>query len=189
MTSESDFASDSAGDPAGASAAVLSSRTIYTGRIISVHLDRVKLPHGATVNMELVRHPGSVVMIPMPGPGEVILVRQYRYAVGRALWELPAGSLDPGEDPLTGAARECHEEIGLVPGRIEQVGFFYPTPGFCTESMTFLRCLDLAKPSVAAHQDEDESVEPRTFTLDQVRAMVRSGEIVDMKTALGVTLV
>lgn len=171
------------------SATVLSSQTIYTGRIISLHLDRVTLPHGATVNMELVRHPGSVVMIPMPSPTEVILVRQYRYAVGRALWEFPAGSLDPGESPVVGAARECHEEIGLIPGRIEQVGFFYPTPGFCTESMTFMRCLDLVKPEVAAEQDEDESVEPRTFTLDEVRAMIRSGEIVDMKTALGVTLV
>jgi ADP-ribose pyrophosphatase len=170
-------------------ATVLSSQTIYTGRIISLHLDRVVLPHGATVNMELVRHPGSVVMIPMPGPNQVILVRQYRYAVGRWLWEFPAGSLDPGEDPEAGARRECHEEIGLVPGRVERVGFFYPTPGFCTESMTFFRCVDLTKPSVAAHQDEDESLEPRTFTLDDVRAMVRSGEIADMKTAVGVTLV
>ena len=170
-------------------ATVLSSQTIYTGRIISIQIDRVQLPHGATVNMELVKHPGSVVMIPMPSPGEVILVRQYRYAVGRSLWEFPAGSLDPGEDPVEGARRECHEEIGLVPARIEQVGFFYPTPGFCTESMTFFRCAELTKPATPAHQDEDESVEPRTFTLDQVRGMIRSGEIVDMKTALGLTLI
>jgi ADP-ribose pyrophosphatase len=170
-------------------ATVLSSQTLYTGRIFSLSLDRVQLPHGPTVNMELVRHPGSVVMIPMPSPNEVILVRQYRYAAGRSLWEFPAGSLDPNEDPAAAARRECHEEIGLVPGRIERVGFFYPTPGFCTESMTFFRCLDLAKPTTEAHQDEDESVEPRTFTLDQVRAMIRSGEIADMKTAVGVTLV
>lgn len=172
-----------------ASATLLSSRTIYTGRIITIEVDRVKLPHGPEVNMELVRHPGSVVMIPMPSPREVILVRQYRYAVGGYLWELPAGSLAVGEDPLEGARRECHEEIGLVPGRLDQVGLFYPTPGFCTEKMTFFRCLDLAKPTFDAHQDEDESLEPRTFTLDDVRGMVRSGEIVDMKTAVGVTLV
>jgi ADP-ribose pyrophosphatase len=171
------------------SATVLSSQTIYTGRIISIQVDRVQLPHGATVNMELVKHPGSVVMIPMPSANEVILVRQYRYAVGRWLWEFPAGSLDPGEDPVEGARRECHEEIGLVPGRIERVGFFYPTPGFCTESMTIFRCADLTRPAAAAHQDEDESVEPRTFTLDQVREMIRAGEIVDMKTAVGLTLV
>jgi ADP-ribose pyrophosphatase len=171
------------------SATVLSSRTIYTGRIISLQVDRVQLPHGATVNMELVTHPGSVVMIPMPSPNEVILVRQYRYAVGRWLWEFPAGSLDPGEDPMEGARRECHEEIGLVPGRLEQVGLFYPTPGFCTEWMAFFRCLDLAKPTTEAHQDEDESVEPKTFTLDEVRRMIKAGEIIDMKTALGITLI
>jgi ADP-ribose pyrophosphatase len=170
-------------------ATVLSSQTIYTGRIISLQLDRVKLPHGAEVNMELVRHPGSVVMIPMPTPREVILVRQYRYAVGRSLWELPAGSLGVGEDPLEGARRECHEEIGLVPARLEQVGIFYPTPGFCTERMIFFRCLDLAKPTFDAHQDEDEFLEPRTFTIDDVRAMVKSGEIQDMKTATGINLI
>jgi ADP-ribose pyrophosphatase len=177
--------------PAGqhdAGATVLSTRTIYTGRIITVDVDRVKLPHGPESNMEVVRHPGSVVMIPMPSPGEVILVRQYRYAVGRYLWELPAGSLAVGEDPLDGARRECHEEIGLLPSRLEQVGVFYPTPGYCTEKMTFFRCLDLAKPTFDAHQDEDESLEPRTFSLEELRAMVRSGEILDMKTALGITL-
>jgi ADP-ribose pyrophosphatase len=177
--------------PAGlpdAAATVLSSRTIFTGRIITVEVDRVRLPHGPEVNMELVRHPGSVVMIPMPRPGEVILVRQYRYAVGGYLWELPAGSLAVGEDPLDGARRECHEEIGLLPGRLEQVGDFYPTPGYCTEKMTFFRCLDLAKPGFDAHQDEDESLEPQTFSVEEVRAMVRSGEIVDMKTAVGITL-
>jgi ADP-ribose pyrophosphatase len=181
------MASDSDSSPSSAS--IISSRTIYSGRIISVQVDRVKLPHGPEVDMELVRHPGSVVMIPMPSAREVILVRQYRYAVGRYLWELPAGSLGIGEDPLEGARRECHEEIGLVPGRLEPVGLFYPTPGFCTEQMHFFRCLDLAKPTFTAHQDEDESLEPRTFTLDDVRAMVRSGEIQDMKTAVGVTLV
>jgi ADP-ribose pyrophosphatase len=170
------------------SATILSSETIYTGRIIALQIDRVRLPHGATVNMEIVRHPGSVVMIPMPSPREVILVRQYRHTVGRWLWELPAGSLEPGEDPLEGARRECHEEIGLVPGRLEPVGSFYPTPGFCTEKMMFFRCLDLAKPTFEAHQDEDESLEPRTFTLDEVRAMIRSGEIEDMKTVVGVSL-
>ncbi len=171
-----------------ASAKVLASRTIYTGRIISVQVDRVKLPHGREVDMELVRHPGSVVMLPMPSPNEVVLVRQYRYAVGRYLWELPAGSLEPGEDPLEGARRECHEEIGLVPARLEQIGTFYPTPGFCTEKMTIFRCLDLAKPTHEAPQDEDESLEPRTFTLDAVRAMIRAGEIEDMKTVVGITL-
>jgi ADP-ribose pyrophosphatase len=86
-------------------ATTISSRTIYQGRIFEVALDRVRLPHGVEHDMEIVRHPGSVVMLPVPEPGRLILVRQFRYAVGRELWELPAGSRKPGEDPRTSPHR------------------------------------------------------------------------------------
>lgn len=171
-----------------ADATVLSTRTVYTGRIFSVTVDRVRLPHGVEHDMELVRHRGSVVLLPIPRPGELILVKQYRYAVGRDLWELPAGSLNEGEDALDAARRECHEEIGLVPRQIELVSTLWPTPGFCTEKMLFYRCTDLARPAEAAQQDEDEFLEPRTFTVDEVRAMIRSGDVADMKTVVGLTL-
>jgi ADP-ribose pyrophosphatase len=167
---------------------ILSTRTIYEGRIFRVTLDRVRLPHGVEHDMELVRHPGSVVLMPVPRPGELILVRQYRYAVGRELWELPAGSLKEGEDPVGAAIRECHEEVGLVPGRVELVSTLWPTPGFCTERMLFYRCTDLVTPEEPAAQDEDEFVEPKTFTVDEVRALVRSGEVADMKTVVGLGL-
>jgi ADP-ribose pyrophosphatase len=170
-------------------ARVLHTRHIYSGRIIQLDVERVKLPHGPEVDMELVKHPGSVVLLPMPRPDALMLVRQYRHAVGRFLWEVPAGSLAPGEDPVEGARRECHEEIGLIPGRLELVASLYPTPGFCTEKMNFFRCTELTTPSTVAHQDEDEDLEPRTFTFDEIRAMLRSGEIVDMNTAVGLTLV
>jgi ADP-ribose pyrophosphatase len=170
------------------SATILSTRTVYTGRIFSITVDRVRLPHGVEHDMELVRHPGSVVLLPVPRPGEVILVRQYRYAVGRELWELPAGSLKDGEDPAEAARRECHEEVGLVPQQLELVSTLWPTPGFCTERMFFYRCTDLVKPAAAAHQDEDEHVEPHTFSLDEVRQMVHTGEVADMKTVVGLTL-
>lgn len=169
-------------------ATVLSTRTVYEGRIFRVTVDRVRLPHGVEHEMELVRHPGSVVMLPVPRPGAIILVRQFRYAVGRELWELPAGSLKAEEDPVEAARRECHEEIGLVPQRVELVTTLWPTPGFCTERMLFYRCTDLVHPAEAAQQDEDEHVVPRTFTVDEVRALVRSGEIADMKTVVGLTL-
>jgi ADP-ribose pyrophosphatase len=169
-------------------ATVLSTRTVYEGRIFTVTLDRVRLPHGVEHDMELVRHRGSVVLLPVPRPGELILVKQYRYAVGRDLWELPAGSLKDGEDPLDAARRECHEEVGLVPQQLELVSTLWPTPGFCTEKMLFYRCTDLVKPAEAAHQDEDEFVEPRTFTFADVREMIRTGEVADMKTVVGLTL-
>ena len=150
----------------------------------------MKLPTGHTVDMEIVRHPGSVVLIPIPEPGSIILIRQYRYTIDRWIWELPAGSLKPGEDPDQAAARECEEEIGLVPGRITRLGGYYPTPGFCDEEMIYYRCEDLRPPppDSSARKDDDEEIEPRTFTLEQARALVASGEIVDLKTLAGLTL-
>ena len=98
-------------------------REVYRGRVFSLSVDRVTLPSGHTSAMDVVRHPGSVVLLPMPAPDQLILIRQYRYAVDRFIWELPAGSLNAGEDPSAiGAARECEEEIGLVPGRLELLG-------------------------------------------------------------------
>lgn len=170
---------------------VESSRTIYQGRVFSLTIDRVTLPSGHTVDMDIVRHPGSVVLLPMPAPDRIILIRQFRYALNRWIWEVPAGSLKPGEDPTLAAARECEEEIGLVPKTLERLRAFYPTPGFCDEEMVFYRCSDLRPPAPdsTAQQDDDEDLEPRTFTLTDARALIDSGEIVDMKTVVGLTLI
>jgi len=170
---------------------VLTHEEIYRGRIFTVVRDRVRLPNGYEASLEVVRHPGSVVLIPMPDPARVILVRQYRYAVDKWVWELAAGSLKPGEDPALGAARECEEETGLAPARVELVGGFYPTPGYCDELMHFFRLTELTAPDPehAAQPDADEDLRTETFTLDAVRAMIRSGEIVDLKTVAGLTLV
>ena len=163
---------------------------IRAGRIFRIEVDTVTLPTGHTVEMEVIRHPGSVVLLPVPAPGHVILIRQYRYTIDRYIWELPAGSLKPGEDPDVAAVRECEEEIGLVPRHVERLKAFYPTPGFCDELMIFYRCGELAPPAPdsTARKDEDEDIEPRTFTLDEARRLVSSGEIVDLKTVAGLTL-
>ena len=168
----------------------LEHRIAHAGRIFRVEVDRVRLPAGHVVDMEIVRHPGSVVMLPMPAVGQIILIRQYRYAINRWIWELPAGSLEPGEDPARAAARECEEEIGLLPGRVERIATLYPTPGFCDETMVYYRCLDLRPPAPdsTARPDEDEDIEPRTFSVDEARALAASGELVDLKTAYGLTL-
>lgn len=172
--------------------AELISRTIvHTGRILRLEVDRVKLPTGHTVNMEIVRHPGSVVLLPVPEPGKIILIRQYRYTIDRWIWELPAGSLKPGEDPDEAAARECEEELGLAPAKVTRLGGYYPTPGFCDEEMIYYRCEDLRPPAPdsTARKDDDEDIEPRTLTMAEARALVASGEIVDLKTLAGLTLV
>lgn len=166
-------------------------RVIYEGRVFTLEVDRVRMPSGHLVNMEIVRHPGSVVMLPMPSPDRIILVRQYRYTIDRWIWELPAGSLKPGEDPVKAAARECEEEIGLVPRSVRRMRSFYPTPGFCDEEMIFFRCTDLHDPSPdsTATRDADEDLEPKTFSIEDARRLVAEGEIVDLKTVVGLTLI
>lgn len=171
---------------------VQATRTIYQGRVFDVAVDTVLLPQGRAVDMEVVRHPGSVVLLPMPARDRILLVRQYRYVVDRWLWELPAGTLEPGETPARGAARECHEEIGRIPGRVEPLGTFYPSPGFCDEAMTFFRLSDLREPlptDAAAAHDEDELLQIGEFSVTEAREMVHSGMIIDMKTAFGLVLI
>jgi ADP-ribose pyrophosphatase len=172
-------------------AELLARTTVHKGRIFQVEIDVVKLPTGHTVDMDIVRHPGSVVLLPIPQPGSIVLIRQYRYTIDRWIWELPAGSLKPGEDPDQAAARECEEEIGLAPGRVTRLRGYYPTPGFCDEQMIFYRCEDLRPPAPdsTARKDDDEEIEPRTFTLDEARALVASGDIVDLKTLAGLSLI
>lgn len=170
-------------------AELITSEPKYTGRVFSVVEDTVRLPHGPEVVLEIVHHAPSVVLLPMPTAGSVILVRQYRHAVREWMWELPAGSVDPGETADEAAVRECHEEVGLVPDHCEHLGAFYPTPGYCTELMNFYRLSDLQAPSTTAPVDEDEDLEPRAFTLAEVETLIASGEITDMKTVVGIALV
>lgn len=166
----------------------LRSRLAYTGRVFHVDRDDVRLSNGRTAVLDIVRHRGSVVLIAQPAPDRVILIRQYRYAIRRWIWELPAGSLESRERPIAAARRECEEEIGLTPRRIRRLTSLFPTPGFCDEKMIFYLCEDLVAPARPVARDEDEQIEPRTFTLAQARMLVAQGRIIDMKTVLGLVL-
>jgi ADP-ribose diphosphatase len=170
------------------SAETLSSEQVFKGKVFSVDRDRVRLPHGRETTQDVVRHSTSVVIAPVPEPGRIILIRQYRYPINAWLWELPAGSVDEGETPEQAAARECHEEIGLLPSTIVRLSALYPTPGYCDEEMIFFRVSSLEEPPEAAAVDEDEDIEAREFELREAREMVRRGEIVDMKTIVGLGL-
>jgi ADP-ribose pyrophosphatase len=167
----------------------LSHARVYDGRVFDVDRDKVRMPNGREVTVDVVRHPKSVVLIPVPEPGRVILIKQYRYAVNAFLWELPAGSVDEGESPEQAAKRECHEEIGQVPGTIVRLGSMYPTPGYCDEEMVFFRLSSLEEPPEAAAMDEDEDIEAQTFELPEARDMVRRGVITDMKTVAGLAMI
>lgn len=173
-------------------ASILQHESLYEGRVLRLERDRIRLPGGHETTMEVVRHSGSVVLLPMPDEEHVILVRQYRYAVDKWLWELVAGTLEPGEDAAAGARRECEEETGLIGRDVQFLGCFYATPGYCDETMRFYKVTGLARPGPgqqAASPDEDEDLETRVFTLAEARAMIRRGEIEDLKTVVGLTLI
>lgn len=167
-------------------------RKAFQGRVFSVHVESITLPRGHRLEAEIVRHPGSVVLVPVTDGQEIVLVRQYRHAIARWVWELPAGSLKPGEEPAAAALRECQEEIGLIPGSLHSLGSFFPTPGYCDEEMHFFRATDLRRPGAGdadAHQDEDEDIEARPFSAEAIQGMVASGEVVDMKTVAALALI
>jgi ADP-ribose pyrophosphatase len=161
---------------------------VFEGKVFNVDRDTVRMPNGREVAVDVIRHAPSAVILPVPEPGHVILIRQYRYAVNRWLWECPAGSVDEGETPEEAARRECHEEIGQLPDTVVRLAAMFPTPGYCDEEMFFFRVSGLSVPEAAAEVDEDEHIEVHMFSLKEAREMVRRGEIVDMKTVIGLTL-
>jgi len=164
-------------------------RTVYRGRVFRVEHERVRLPHGAVVDMDIVRHRGSVVLVPQPRADTVILIRQYRHVIGQWIWELPAGTLEPGEQPRAAARRECEEETGLRPGRVRKLGAYYATPGFCDELMTFYGCYDLERPARPLQGDVDEQITVRAFSLRDAQSLVARRRIIDMKTVIGLDLI
>lgn len=162
---------------------------VFDGRVFGIDRDVVRMPNGRDVTIDVVRHRASVVLLPIPEPGHVVLVRQFRYAVNRWLWELPAGTVDDGETPEQAARRECHEEIGRVPDTIVRLAALLPTPGYCDEEMLFFRLSGLSDPVEVAQVDEDEDIEPKVFRLADAREMIRRGEIIDMKTVVGLAMI
>lgn len=164
---------------------------VYRGRVFAVEVSRRTFPNGQEHEVAIVRHNPSVVIIPIEDDGRIVLIRQYRASIDRMMWEIPAGRVDEGESPDVAAARECEEEIGRVPARVERVRGLYPTPGFCDEELIFYRATGLHQPppDSTRRPDDDEDIETRSVTVAEARAMVERGEIIDLKTAYGLTLI
>ena len=165
------------------SARIVSSKTAFTGRVFNVVSQRVKEPDGVLVLREIVQHHGSIVILALDEtthPPRLLLERQYRHAAGERLWELPAGSLEPGEQKLAAAKRELKEETGFTATKWEKALFFYVSPGFLTESMAVFLARGLKKGE--AQPEEDERIAVRFFPLPQAVQMALRGKIKDAKT-------
>jgi len=163
-------------------------REIYKGRIVDLRVERVTLPNGATVDLELMHHPGAAAVVAADEQDRVVLIRQYRHAAGGYIWELPAGILaSPDEPPEACAARELAEETGVVARELRHLGTILTTPGFCDERIHLFLGRGLMDGSHAREFDE-AIAEIARVPLAEALARVRNGEIVDGKTIVGLHL-
>jgi len=164
-------------------ARVLKSRAIYTGPVFGVRQDRVIEPGGIRVIRDVVTHHGSVVLLPVLADRRILLVRQYRHAVGQFLWELVAGRIELGEPPLTAARRELLEETGYTARRFRKLLDVFPTPGFVSERMIVFAATYLT--AGRARPESDERITSRAFSLRQLERMIRRGTLRDAKSIAG----
>jgi ADP-ribose pyrophosphatase len=163
----------------------LSRQTPYAGRIFQVHVDSVAAGDAGRHSREIVEHPGSVVLLPRLGDS-VLLVKQFRYAVGLTLLELPAGTLETGEAVEAAAHRELREEVGFDARRLTPLGDFLPSPGYATERMLFFLADELFP--APADGDPDEDIEIVPLPIDEAIRAARDGELRDLKTTAGLLL-
>lgn len=168
--------------------AQIHSRRVYTGRVLSLDVDTVRFPDGTTGELEMIRHPGASAVVPfLSDPAaddpQILLLRQYRYAADAYLFELPAGRLEPNEEPMACAARELREETGCSAEHFEPLLTMYTSPGFTDERIHLFVARGLTRG--AAETERDEFIEVVTRPLSECLSMIARGDIQDAKTALG----
>lgn len=162
------------------------SQAIFTGKVISLKVDDVTLPNGATSKREIINHPGAVAVIAITENNKILLVEQYRKALERSIIEIPAGKLEQGEEPIVTARRELEEETGYTTNDLKYIQTFATSPGFADEVIHLFVAKNLNKLEVPVELDEDEFVELMEVTLEEAEAMVSDGKIYDAKTAFAV---
>lgn len=164
----------------------LRSETVLDGKLLYVRVDTVRLPSGAEKAREVVEHPGAIALVPLTDDGEVILVRQWRHAVGQVLLEVPAGTREAGEEPIVTAARELSEETGYTARELVPLGAFYTAPGFCTEEIHMFLALGLTEGD--AHPEDDEGITLTRLPLADLPAAIARGDIRDAKSIAAVAM-
>ncbi len=165
---------------------LLSRVSPFDGRLFRIDVDQVQEPGGIRAEREIVRHRGSVAAVAVHDDGSIVLVQQYRHAVARSLWELPAGRLDAGETPERGAGRELEEEVGLRAERLDLMADFFTTPGFCDERMFLFRATGLK--AVPPRPEPDERLVIRSVELAEAARMIERGEVCEAKTLVAILL-
>jgi len=158
-------------------------RAIYKGRVIEVWQENKLLPNGRRVRLDIVRHPGAVLIAPFLHPDRIILLKQFRPVVNAYLYELPAGTIDKGETPLVCARREVIEETGFSAAKFKLLGKIYPVPGYSTEKISIYKAQELTRKVKAG--DPDEIIECYVFNKAEVRRLFKKGRIIDAKTIVG----
>ncbi|MFB3881348.1 MAG: NUDIX domain-containing protein [Armatimonadota bacterium] len=166
---------------------LLSSRTVFQGRLLTLRVDEVELPNGARATREIVPHPGAVVIVPLLDDGRVVMIRQYRHATGKVLWELPAGLLGKGEEPESAARRELVEEVGYEAGEMVPLFSVYLSPGFSGELAHIFLARGLRK--VGVRSQPDETICAAEVPLGEALAMVRRGEVQNAAAVCGLLAV
>jgi ADP-ribose pyrophosphatase len=167
----------------------VTTRRVYTGRVISLDVDSVRFPDGSIGELEMIRHPGASAIVPFVSDPtgadpQILLIKQYRYAAEQFLYEIPAGRLDAGEDPRDCAARELREETGCTAQHMDFLFTMFTTPGFTDERIHLFMAAGLERGETAREADEFITLE--TVTLSQALQLIQRGEIKDAKTALGI---
>ena len=165
---------------------LLKSEVVFPGRAFTIRRDTLRLPDGRETRFDIVEHVGSVVILPVDADGNLLFVRQYRHAAGSQLLELPAGTLDVGEAPLTCAQREVREETGMAAGKMEALGGFYLAPGYSTEYMQVFLATDLREDPLEA--DADEFLSVVRLPIAEALTMAARGEIPDAKSLAALLL-
>ena len=161
----------------------ISSQLIYEGRAVKVRVDTVEMPSGRETTREIVAHSDCVAIIAIDDEGNVLLVSQFRKAVEKELLEIPAGGMEPGEDPVTTVSREMQEETGYLPRKVESLGGFYSAPGYCTEYLYLYLATDLVPSQLFA--EDTEGIRLVRVPLHQIPELIASGRICDAKSIAG----
>jgi ADP-ribose pyrophosphatase len=164
----------------------VTSRFVYTGQIVNLRIDTVETPGGRRATREIVEHADCIAVVPVDERGNILLVKQYRYATGKELLEIPAGGIDPGEDVLAAVRREMSEETGFSPGTVRRLGGFYSSPGFCTEYLHVFLGTDLEPDRRKA--EDTEAITLVRVTPEGVEKLITSEAICDSKSVAGLYL-